>query len=135
MMKGHGAGDEDCGADRGAMAGTLLGRHGKEIGEKQFATRRMADMAIDLIAMSATISRTTMFIEKRGETACRNELDMTRAFCRDAHRRSSPGESDPNTICSRSGRSSPSGQPAFLAAFACLAAIQPVIIASKCLGS
>ena len=69
------------------MTETLLRRHGKEIVEKQFATRRMADIAIDLIAMTATISRTTMFIQKNGEEKCRNELDMTRAFCRDAHRR------------------------------------------------
>ena len=66
---------------------TLLRRHGKEIVEKQFATRRMGDIAIDLLAMCATLSRTSSFIAKKGEAACRNELDMTRAFCRDAHRR------------------------------------------------
>jgi acyl-CoA dehydrogenase family protein 9 len=71
-----------------SLTETLLRRHGKEIVEKQFATRRMGDIAIDLIAMCATISRTTRFIETRGGTAkCANELDMTRAFCRDAHRR------------------------------------------------
>ena len=86
-MKREVAWIEDCVAELAGLTETLLRRHGKEIVEKQFATKRMADIAIDLIAMTAVLSRTTMFIAKSGEAACRNELDMTRAFCREAHRR------------------------------------------------
>jgi acyl-CoA dehydrogenase family member 9 len=55
--------------------------------EKQFATRRLADVAIDLMAMLAVISRTSSLIEQRGLGRCDNELNMALAFCTDAHHR------------------------------------------------
>ena len=69
------------------MSETLLRRHGREIVEKQFATRRLADVAIDLMAMLAVISRTTSLIERRGMPAAQNELTTALAFCTDAHHR------------------------------------------------
>lgn len=38
---------------------TLLARHGKEVGNKQMDLRRVADVAIDLFAMSAVVSRSS----------------------------------------------------------------------------
>ncbi|GAC1594921.1 MAG: acyl-CoA dehydrogenase family protein [Myxococcales bacterium] len=70
-----------------ALSETVLRRYGKEIVEKQFATRRLADIAIDLLAMCATISRTSLLIERRGLAACTQELNMTFAFCQEAKRR------------------------------------------------
>jgi acyl-CoA dehydrogenase family protein 9 len=70
-----------------STAEAVLRKHGKEIVEKQFATRRLADVAIDLLAMSAVVARTTHLIGKRGSRACMNEIDMTNAFCQDAIRR------------------------------------------------
>ena len=70
-----------------ALTESTLRKHGKEIVEKQFATRRMADIAIDLIAMLATISRTTALLEKRGEDGAKREQQMCFAFCSDAYRR------------------------------------------------
>jgi acyl-CoA dehydrogenase family protein 9 len=35
----------------------LLGRHGKEIAEKQIELRRLADIAIDIYAMTAVLGR------------------------------------------------------------------------------
>jgi alkylation response protein AidB-like acyl-CoA dehydrogenase len=78
---------EDAVQALSALCETVLRRHGKEIVEKQFATRRLADIAIDLFAMCAAISRTTLLIQRRGLTACTQELNMTFAFCQEAKRR------------------------------------------------
>ncbi|HZX64067.1 MAG TPA: hypothetical protein VFE76_01670, partial [Myxococcales bacterium] len=61
--------------------------HGRQIVEKQFATRRLAEVAIDLMAMLAVIARTTAIIEERGLPAAQNELTTALAFCTDAHHR------------------------------------------------
>lgn len=65
----------------------VLRRHGKEIVEMQFATKRIGDIAIDLMAMLAVISRTSSLIQKRGVEKCASEFAMTQAFCHDARRR------------------------------------------------
>src|SRR5437763_11390704 len=78
---------EDAVQELASMSETLLRRHGREIVEKQFATRRLADVAIDLMAMLAVISRTTSLIERRGMPAAQNELTTALAFCTDAHHR------------------------------------------------
>lgn len=38
---------------------TLLARHGKEVTDKQMDLRRVADVAIDLFAMTAVVSRSS----------------------------------------------------------------------------
>jgi acyl-CoA dehydrogenase family member 9 len=79
---------EDATQELASMTEAVLRRHGKEIVEKQFATRRLGDVAIDLIAMLAVISRTTSLIQSRGSTErCANEMNMCFAFCSDAYRR------------------------------------------------
>lgn len=79
---------EDATQELASMTEAVLRRHGKEIVEKQFATRRIGDIAIDLIAMLAVISRTTHLIQQRGSTEkCANEMNMCFAFCSDAYRR------------------------------------------------
>ena len=70
-----------------ALCEAVLRRHGREIVEMQFATSRIADVAIDLLALCATIARTTKLIEQRGLAACNSELNMTFAFYSDARRR------------------------------------------------
>ena len=67
---------------------TVLRRHGKEIVEEQLPTKRLAEVAIDLLASCAVISRTTSLIERRGSVdKCQHELAMTVAFCHEARRR------------------------------------------------
>jgi len=78
---------EDAVQELASMSETLLRRHGREIVEKQFATRRLADVAIDLMAMLAVISRTTRLIERRGLPAAQKDLTTALAFCTDAHHR------------------------------------------------
>jgi acyl-CoA dehydrogenase family member 9 len=65
----------------------VLRRHGKNIAEMQYTQKRAADIAIDLFALSATISRTTRAIEKRGEEGSRREIDLLTMFARSAEKR------------------------------------------------
>ena len=55
----------------------LMRKQGGQVLENQHAQRRIADMAIDLFALSACVSRTTRAIERRGEAAARREIDLT----------------------------------------------------------
>ncbi len=64
-----------------------LRRHGKNIHEMQFTQKRAADMAIDLYAIGAVLSRTTRALERRGEEGCRREMDMVRSFVSAAQKR------------------------------------------------
>src|SRR5467141_4287708 len=78
---------EDAVQELASLTESVLRRHGRQIVEKQFATRRLADVAIDLIGMLAVISRTSAIIERRGVAKSENELNMALAFCTDAHHR------------------------------------------------
>jgi acyl-CoA dehydrogenase family member 9 len=78
---------EDAVQELASLTESVLRRHGRQIVEKQFATRRLADVAIDLMGMLAVISRTTAIIERRGLAKSENELNMALAFCTDAHHR------------------------------------------------
>jgi hypothetical protein len=70
-----------------ALCEAILRRHGREVVEMQFATTRIADVAIDLLALCTAIARTTLLIEKRGLDKCHDELNMTFAFYSDARHR------------------------------------------------
>jgi acyl-CoA dehydrogenase family protein 9 len=65
----------------------VLRRHGKDIAEMQYTQRRVADLATDLYAMAAVISRTTRAIERKGEEGARREVELTMAFSNMAERR------------------------------------------------
>lgn len=65
----------------------VLRKHGKEIAEMQYTQRRIADMAIDLFAIAATVSRTSRAIERRGEEGARREIDLTTVFVAGAEKR------------------------------------------------
>lgn len=57
-----------------------LRKHGSEITEMQYTQRRIADLAIDLYALAACLSRTTKAIEKKGEEGARREIELTTAY-------------------------------------------------------
>jgi acyl-CoA dehydrogenase family protein 9 len=65
----------------------VLRRHGKNIAEMQYTQKRIADVAIDLYALTACIARTTRAIEKRGEEGARREIDLLTMFARGARLR------------------------------------------------
>jgi acyl-CoA dehydrogenase family protein 9 len=66
----------------------LLRRHGKEIHRKQFAQKRIADIAIDLYAMSCVLARVTRSIEEHGGVdKCQLELAIAESFFHRASQR------------------------------------------------
>lgn len=65
----------------------VLRKHGRDIAEMQYTQKRTAEMAIDLYAIAACISRTTRAIERRGEEGARREIDLTSVFVAAAERR------------------------------------------------
>jgi acyl-CoA dehydrogenase family protein 9 len=65
----------------------VLRRHGAEIAEMQYTQRRVADLAIDLFGLAATVSRTTRAIEKNGEEGARREMNLCAAFANAAEKR------------------------------------------------
>lgn len=65
----------------------VIRKHGKEIVEMQFATKRICDICIDLYVAIATISRVTKMIEKYGEAKCEIPIGLARLFCAQANRR------------------------------------------------
>ena len=72
-------------------AGTLheaaersIRQHRERIVEEQFTLARLADIAIDLYALTAVIGRAQATIERAGEEAAEAEIDIVRQFSREA---------------------------------------------------
>ncbi|MBI5514250.1 MAG: acyl-CoA dehydrogenase family protein [Deltaproteobacteria bacterium] len=65
----------------------VLRKHGKDIAEMQYTQRRVADIAVDLYALTACVARTTRAIERRGEAGAQREIDLTAAFANSARLR------------------------------------------------
>jgi acyl-CoA dehydrogenase family protein 9 len=78
---------EDYTGELASQADSALRKHGREIAEKQFVQRRLAEMAMDLYGIAACIARTTRAIERRGEEGARREIDLTTVFTGMAHKR------------------------------------------------
>ena len=64
-----------------------LRKHGREIAEMQYTQKRIAEMAIELFAIAACLSRATRAVEKRGEDGARRELDLTTIFVASSEQR------------------------------------------------
>lgn len=62
-------------------------RHKKRIVERQMVVERLADMAAELYARTATIARTQRLIEQLGVDACEREIDLCELFCVTSGRR------------------------------------------------
>jgi acyl-CoA dehydrogenase family protein 9 len=78
---------EDYTAEFALQCAKLLQRHGRHITERQFACKRVADIAIDLFAMACVISRVTTYLNARGIDSCAEELAIARSFFVRANRR------------------------------------------------
>src|SRR5438477_10816501 len=78
---------EDAAQALAALCETSLRRHGRNIVEQQLQVSRIADVAIDLLALATTLARTTRIIEKRGLEKAKNEISMTYTFYSDARTR------------------------------------------------
>ena len=62
----------------------ILRKHGKNIIGKQFASRRLAEIMIDLFVLASTLSRVQTSIEVNGVEAASKEIDILRVFTREA---------------------------------------------------
>ena len=69
------------------VAQRALRDHGPEIAEMQYTQMRIANVAIDLYALAACLSRTSLAIEQRGEGGASREIDLTTMFASAAHSR------------------------------------------------
>lgn len=78
---------EEGASELATQVDVLLRRHGKQIHTKQFAQKRIADIAIDFFAMISVIARVTRSIEEKGSDKCELELAMAEAFFKRANRR------------------------------------------------
>jgi acyl-CoA dehydrogenase family protein 9 len=78
---------EECTTQLARHVENVLRKHGRDIAERQFVQRRVADVAIDLYALAACLSRTTLAIERHGEEAALREIEHTRIFATLAHAR------------------------------------------------
>jgi acyl-CoA dehydrogenase family member 9 len=65
----------------------ILMEHGRDIIYREMITTRLADAAIDLYAMIATISRVDTRIKEIGEEKCDKEIKICNTFCEQAWRR------------------------------------------------
>lgn len=65
----------------------VLRKHGKDIAEKQFVQKRIAEVAMNLYALAAVLTRTTRLIEARSEEGARREVDLCHGFVAIAQKR------------------------------------------------
>jgi alkylation response protein AidB-like acyl-CoA dehydrogenase len=65
-------------------ADRILRKHGKNIIGKQFATKRLADIMIDLFVMACTMSRVQASIDANGAEKASQEIEILRVFTREA---------------------------------------------------
>jgi len=78
---------EEAISSLGSAADRLLRRYGSSIAEEQMILGRVADAAIQIWALAATLSRTTAALNQRGEGGAARELSLAANFGAIAHRR------------------------------------------------
>jgi alkylation response protein AidB-like acyl-CoA dehydrogenase len=65
----------------------ILRKHGRSIIDKQFATRRLADIMIDLFVLASVLSRVDGSVRANGAEKAKKELEIAGTFARQAERR------------------------------------------------
>jgi acyl-CoA dehydrogenase family member 9 len=78
---------EDGTRDLAAATDRILRKHGRSIIDKQFATRRLADIMIDLFVLACVLSRVDAAVRKNGAAAAARELSIAHAFAGQVRRR------------------------------------------------
>lgn len=78
---------EECTKNLSAAVDRILRKHGKEIVDKQFATRRLADIMIDLFVLACVLSRVSAAIEEKGEDGAAKEIEIAQVFTGQVQRR------------------------------------------------
>ncbi len=78
---------EDATRDLAAATDRLLRKHGRKIIDRQFATKRLADIMIDLFVLACVLSRVNSSLEKQGEKKAAREMEIASAFASQVRRR------------------------------------------------
>ena len=78
---------EDGVRDLAVAADRILRKHGKNIITKQFATKRLADIMIDLFVLAAVMSRVSTEVKANGEVKSAKELEILNVFSGQVRRR------------------------------------------------
>jgi len=73
--------------DLAGASDRILRKHGRTIIDKQFATRRLADIMIDLFVLACVLSRVDASIRRLGAAGAAREIDIATAFAGQARRR------------------------------------------------
>jgi acyl-CoA dehydrogenase family member 9 len=78
---------EEATRDLATAADRILRKHGKRIVEMQFATRRLADIMIDLFVLACVLSRVDSSVKRVGSEKAARELDILEVFAGQVRRR------------------------------------------------
>jgi acyl-CoA dehydrogenase family member 9 len=78
---------EDGTRDLATACDRILRKHGRSIIDKQFATRRLADIMIDLFVLASVISRVDSSMREHGAEQTKKELEIVTIFASQAERR------------------------------------------------
>lgn len=73
--------------DLSAAADRILRKHGKNIIGKQFATKRLADIMIDLFVLSSVLSRVNDAVESKGVSVAAKDIEILDVFSGQVRRR------------------------------------------------
>lgn len=71
---------EECTAELARSSERMLRKHGRDIFLMQFAQKRLAEVVMDLYGLAAVISRTTQFVEAKGEENAARELELAHGY-------------------------------------------------------
>lgn len=78
---------EDATRDLAAATDRVLRKHGRKIIDRQLATKRLADIMIDLFVLASVLSRVHSAIVSGGEKKAELELEIAKAFASQVRRR------------------------------------------------
>lgn len=86
-LRAHAEIFEEGARDLAGACDRILRKHGKNIIGKQFATKRLADIIIDLFTLSCVLSRVHAAIESKGLEASKKEIEILTVFAGQVKRR------------------------------------------------
>jgi acyl-CoA dehydrogenase family protein 9 len=78
---------EDGTRDLASATDRILRKHGRSIIDKQFATKRLSDIMIDLFVLACVLSRVDASVRAQGQTGAAREIDILNAFAGQVRRR------------------------------------------------
>jgi len=78
---------EDATRDLATAADRILRKHGRRIVDMQFATRRLADIMVDLFVLACVLSRVDASVKRLGEEGAAHEREILEVFAGQVARR------------------------------------------------